>query len=103
MSGCVLKPRYDFDTMDKALLATAIGAQMADYWTTHEVLDDGGYETNPLIGSHPSDGKLMAFKAVGIGLTCWLAKVLKPKARKWVLGGLSAFYGGVVMNNMRLK
>ena len=68
-SGCVLQPRYDMDTVDKALLTTAIGLQIADYYTTKRAFDDGFYERNVLYGREPSNEKLISLKLLGIGLT----------------------------------
>ena len=100
LSGCSVKPKYSLDQLDKALLTTAVVAQIADGYTTMRALDNpDNYETNPLYGEHPSDGKIIAIKVVGIGATFWLAKDLPPTPRKWVLGFLSLLYGGVSFSN----
>jgi len=99
LAGCSFKPKYAFDNTDKALLVTAIGLQVADGVLTDSILDDGGTEYNPLIGEDPSTEKLILFKLAGIGITYWLATELPPTSRKWTLGVLSLFYGGVVWHN----
>ena len=52
LTGC------SWSMQDRALLVASIGASYADYRTTTRILDEGGYEMNPLIGKHPSDGEL---------------------------------------------
>lgn len=98
--ACSIKPKYAFDTTDKALLTTAMVTQITDGYTTSRMLDnENNYEANPLYGSHPSDEKIIAIKLVGMVAIGYLAYELPPTPRKWVLTFFSILYGGATINN----
>ena len=83
---------------DKALLTASIVASYADYKTTSDLLDRGGHENNPCMGTHPSKGKLAVFFISSEVLTIAFAHYF-PKYRKVLLGGKTAVNGYCAIHN----
>ena len=83
---------------EKVLLATSWVAIYADYTSTVDILDHGGYERNPLIGSHPSNEKLLV-----MGITSQIIAItiahFWPETRVWILGGKTAIHTGCAIHN----
>lgn len=97
LSGC--GKTYELDKIDKALLVTTALATTADAITTRRMLDRGAVELNPIMGEHPSDGKIIAVKAIDYALIYVVAKHLPSKWRKALLGGETAWYTGLAIHN----
>jgi hypothetical protein len=83
---------------DKALLTTFWLSTGADYATTKNALDDGGRELNPLIGKHPSDGKLLGYMIITNSAVTAIAHFVPP-LRKWLLGGGTVVHGFCAVHN----
>lgn len=80
----------------------AVGGQLADTVSTARALDRGCKEANPLFGSDPSTGTIVAVKIGVLGLAYmateyWLPEGSRQSARNWVYGtlGLTGFAAGV--------
>lgn len=102
VSGCTIKTDYEMDSWDRALYASAHVANIADGVTTVAALNTPGtYESNPIMGRHPSDGEIAAFKTIGALVIYYLTKKLSPAPRKIVLGGFTLLYGSAAINNGR--
>ncbi len=83
------------------LLALLLTAAL-DAGTTCAAMSRGGFmEANPIYGSHPSCGRVVATKAAGTGAAAWLSTKLKPKPRKWVMVGLIGANVAIVSWNVR--
>ncbi len=73
----------EWTSVDTALEASLFVLAAADYGQTRHFLDHGtAYETNPLLGTHPSRGKLLAFGATGLVLHAAIARVLPTRFRR---------------------
>lgn len=83
---------------DKALLTASWLASGADYYTTTKILDNGGYEMNPLIGEHPSNEKLMMYMISSQVIVTLVAHFF-PKYRKVLLGGKTIVNTGCAIHN----
>lgn len=60
------------------------GTVAADLYTTKRVLEDGGYETNPLLGKHPSDQTLALAGAAAIsGYLVGACLLPQPWRERW--------------------
>lgn len=80
---------------NKFWLSAAVGGQVADTVSTARALDRGCKEANPLFGSNPSTGTIVAFKIGALGLAYlvteyWLPEESRQSARNWVYGALGA-------------
>ena len=82
-----------------ALLAAFLLLQVADYATTHKIIQLGGYERNPLVrmamdtfGVIPA---LLLYKALG----CVAGWLVYSTGAMWAMAGLVAFMLVVVVNN----
>ena len=87
---------------NKFWLSAAVGGQVADTVSTVKALDRGCEEANPLFGSDPSTGTIVAVKAGALGLAYlateyWLPEESRQSGRNWVYGalGLTGFAAGV--------
>jgi hypothetical protein len=57
------------------------------------------FETNPLLGRHPSDAKLLAFSAVGVASHALVSLALpQPYRRLWQLAGAGLEIDAVASN-----
>ena len=97
ITGCAnVRP---WTKQEKALLVASCLASVADVYTTMEVLDNGGYELNPLVGKHPSDGKLITYMVTSQTLFTLLAHYL-PDYRSLLLGSKAFVNAGCAMHNL---
>lgn len=72
LSGCASFQAWQ--PIDRDLLGVLVACQAVDYMQTENGLDTGEYEeSNPIIGSHPSDATLLAFKAAVTTGMWWIA------------------------------
>ena len=82
-----------------ALLAAFLLLQVADYATTHKILQLGGYERNPLVrmametlGVVPA---LLLYKTLG----CVAGWLVYSTNTLWAMGMITVFMLGIVVNN----
>ena len=78
---------------NKFWLSAAVGGQVADTVSTVKALDRGCKEANPLFGSAPSTGTIVAFKVGALGLAYlateyWLPEESRQSGRNWIYGAL---------------
>ena len=93
-----------WDTVDFALLTTATTALMLDWGQTRRISrnPDEYYETNSLLGDHPSTGDVdKHFAAVMLG-TIVIADFLPSAYRKTWLGIITAVEVGYVSQNYQI-
>ena len=95
LTGCAT-----YSPADWAALSFAVAGSAADVYTTERCLDGGGYERNPVFGSDPSDGKLIAGKVVAL-LACVAVGELEPGWRPWMFGLLGGTGAAAAVHNWR--
>ena len=86
---------------NKFWFGAAVGGQLADIVSTDRGLDRGCKEMNPLFGSDPSTGTIVAAKLGVLGLAYvtteyWMPVESRQSTRNWVYGalGLTGFAAG---------
>lgn len=91
----------DWDTTDKVLFGSFVALQVADAAQTHYAVQhpERFREMNPLLGSEPSDGKIIAIKSLMVGGTYYLLRDTDSQTRKSALVILDGLYIGVVAHN----
>lgn len=91
----------EWDTTDKVLYGSFVGLQVIDGLQTHYATHhpDQFREANPLLGSYPSDGKIIAVKSLLVGGTYYVLKDADSQTRKTVLTVLDCIYIGVTAHN----
>lgn len=89
--------------MIAAIILTAL--QLADAYTTHRVLSNGGRELHPvlarlfaIIGHIPG---LLLTKAAYIAAIWWALPYLQATGYEWVLWVLAVGYTGLIAFNLR--
>lgn len=97
-----IMPEIPYDTTEKVLLGTLVATNATDALTTMEALDRGAVELNPFLGSHPSNGKLIAVKIAGVTAMTIIANKMDHTFRKILLGTASLLFGGVSLHNMNV-
>lgn len=87
---------------NKFWFGAAVGGQLADIVSTDRGLDRGCKEANPLFGSDPSTGTIVAVKLGVLALSYatieyWMPVESRQSTRNWVYGalGLTGFAAGV--------
>ena len=68
-------------------------AKTADAITTRQLLDHGGWENNPLLGRHPSSGRLAAFASGQFALQSTAFYFTERNRRAWVRWLARAYVG----------
>lgn len=93
-----------WDTTDKVLFGSFLGLQIADGLQTYQVHKhpDQFRETNPLLGSDPSAGKIILLKSAISALVYWGVKDSSSSNRKFLLTAADLFYLGVVGHNYQV-
>lgn len=76
LSGCSV-----WQPAEQRAFAFSMACQAVDLMQTDAALENGMHEANPLLGSHPSDGKLVAAKVVAVAGTFYLAEAVNPENR----------------------
>lgn len=88
-------------TEEKIIAGASILATFADWKTTTDLIDRGGYEAlNPTTGRHPSDERLGITLGIFEGFCIWLAHKF-PYLRKWGLGGKTVLNTGLAVHNSK--
>ena len=77
-----------------------VGCNYADYASTEYALGTGRYEeANPLLGKNPSDGTLIAVKALATGAAWWVGDTFEQDVSVPLLLVMSAPCAWAVVNN----
>lgn len=84
----VLQVAYTALHFADTLQTLQIARQPEKYW-----------ERNPLLGKHPSEGKVYGYMAASYAAELLVAHYLASKYRTWFLGGATAFKAGLVIHN----
>ena len=84
LSGCghLSTPR-PWTTGEKVTLGWSVLASAADAYTTTQALNNPyNYEANPLIGKHPSDGKVVVYLSIShivcVAISHWVPEITLP-------------------------
>ena len=111
LAGCATTPRK-WTTGEKVVLGWSLLATVADGYTTTQALNNpDNYEANPLLGKHPSDGKVFIFlgvsELIAVALAHWYPDVKFPligrvNMRYGYLGAKAALSTGCAINNSQL-
>ena len=82
-----------------SLLSIFVVLQLGDIYTTHKILQGGGYERNPILAK--------LFDRFGVLPTLLVSKtvivvlvLLVLKDWPWTVAALDVFYAGIVINNL---
>jgi hypothetical protein len=95
-SGCT----STWSRTDKTMAASYIASHVIDYGQTNYAVSHGYGEGNPMLGSSPSAGKILAVKGLTTAATLWMADRF-PNRRKLILGMGLGLQAGVIGNNAR--
>lgn len=92
---------YEWDRTDYLLLATAITAVTIDWAQTRYIArhPQKYSELNPILGKHPSTGKVDRYFAASLLGTVGIAFALPTNYRKYWLGGVTFVEVGFVLHN----
>jgi len=99
LSGCATRP---WTKEEKILLTASCLATVADTVTTLDMLDNGNWEINPIMGKHPSDSKVVVTMGATQTLTIILAHYLEG-FRSWILGVKTGINAGYTFHNLRIN
>lgn len=101
VSSCAYSPR-PWTQNEKVALGWSVAASLADMYTTTRALDEEGtYETNPILGKHPSDGEVFVALISSEVITVLIAHYW-PDFRIPLLCGKAALNTGFAVHNTRL-
>jgi hypothetical protein len=100
--GCETGKSREWTMADKSLLLASTVATGADIYTTSRALEEPNvYEVNPIYGSDPSDGQIIATAVVLHAFVVIVAHYY-PEVRKFLLGlkttasGLAAWHNSTL-------
>lgn len=86
-------------TEEKVIAGISILATVADFKTTDDLIDRGGYEAlNFTMGRHPNTGRIAITLGTTEAISIWLAHHF-PYLRKLGLGGKAIFNTGCAIHN----
>ena len=103
LSGCASLPQpRPWTTGEKALLVASCVAMVADGYTTIDGMHNGHSETNPIMGRHPSDAKVISVMAITQAVTVMIAHYWGPW-RSMILGVKTGVNGAFAWHNSRTK
>lgn len=93
-SSCAITTEPWSRSSKAAAVAMTMGT-IADMYSTSQLIHKGGYELNPLLGSHPSDTTLAVFGLCITGLWLGIAELMPDNYRTWFLAtvGILSFAG----------
>jgi len=83
----------------KVLAATAVTMLLLDHFTTVDGIKRGYRESNPLLGPHPSLGRLNTFTALEIMAELGIGALLPDRARTIWFAVLTGMEFGYVWHN----
>ena len=94
----------DWDSTDKALGATALTLTAVDMLQTVYISKNGDrfHETNPILGEHPSTGKVYGYFAASAVAGYLIMDSLPPNWRKAFAGGAILLEANMVTRNYQL-
>jgi hypothetical protein len=98
LTGCA--SARPWTAQEKIMLSISCLAVVADMTTTINRMHDGGYETNPTMGKHPSDGTVISVMALTQVVTIIVAHYWGPW-RSMVLGIKTGINAGFAFHNVR--
>lgn len=84
------------------LVSAATMGILVDWAQTRQALRQGWGERNPILGSHPSDGKLAVYNVLAIASTVSLGALLPSRWRTAWLGGVAIVEVFAIAGNARL-
>jgi hypothetical protein len=91
---------------DRRIFITGVSllaaSKSADFLTTAQLLGRGGQENNPLLGKHPSDGRISGYAALeflGEGSVFYLTE---RSRHRWIRWTGRAYIGLAIMNHIEL-
>jgi len=99
LAGCATARPWT--TEEKVLLGASCLATVADAYTTLDMLDNGNWEINPMMGEHPSSSQVVLTMAATQVLTIIVAHYWSD-FRAWILGIKTGINSGFAFHNMRL-
>lgn len=96
-----------WDATDKTLFAGFVALNIVDALQTVDMIKNRPdlYESNTMLGKHPSEGDVWLFKGVIVGGTYWLLKQadnISPDTRKIILGVADLIVFSAVEHNHSL-
>lgn len=95
---------FKFDLTEKCLFGSYLTLTIGDVISTDQLLKNGGYETNPLIGKRPSLSKMILIKAVSVPFFYYITKKIENRpARKIVLISANLILSYFVINNIKIN
>lgn len=89
----------------RVLEGTYVATQVLDVYTTYQALKYGGRELNPLMGAHPSLGKMVIFKTIAATTVIALNRNIystHPKLATLNYIILNTAYSYVLYNNIQV-
>jgi hypothetical protein len=95
---------HDWDRTDYVLLGAALTTIAIDWGQTRYIArhPQTYHEINPILGKHPSVGKVDRYFAASMLGTVGIAMVLPTTYRKYWLGGVAVFELGFIIHNKNL-
>ena len=98
LTGCAsVRP---WTTEEKVLLAASCLAVAADMTTTLDGLNNGNWETNPMMGEYPSDSQVVLTMAATHAVFIIVAHYWSD-FRVWILGTKTGVNAGFAFHNLR--
>jgi hypothetical protein len=91
---------YPWSTKDKVKAGVLVGLIIADGITTHNVIQDGGFERNPLLGKYPTAERIVLHCTISAALLLAAANYLPPAWRNGLFNGAIGIELVCVGNNM---
>lgn len=93
-----------WDTTDKVLASVALTATVIDWGQTRYIAKNPQqfHENNPILGEHPSVGKVNTYFVGAIVAGAVVAHYLPSEYRKYFLGGVSVLEIGVAAHNKHI-
>ena len=104
LTGCVsLRPNpRPWTKGEKTAAGFYLVAHSLDAYTTEKILDHPYYwELNPILGRHPSDGKIIFYFSITAIVTLLIGH-LYPKTRVPLFMGYGGINAGCVLHNKRV-
>jgi len=101
LTGCATAPR-PWTSEEKVMLGASLLTAAANMVTTLNGVHNGDSETNPVMGSDPSDGMVISVMAITEMATIVLAHYWEG-LRIWILGVKTGINTGLAWHDTRTK